>query len=436
MTTRKRLKLFEAFGVELEYMLVDAASLDVQPACDQILADAAGRIESEVSFGPIAWSNELALHVIELKTDGPASKLEGLDRLFQEHVSRINCFAAGHGWRLMPGAMHPWMDPDRELKLWPHDHNAVYEAYNRVFDCRGHGWSNLQSVHLNLPFDGDEEFARLHTAIRLVLPLLPALAASSPVYAGRISGLADSRMEFYRTNSSRIPSLTAGIIPEPVTSQAGYQREIFDRIYSDIGPHDPAGVLRDEFLNSRGAIARFGRGSIEIRILDIQECPLADLAITELVVAVLRELVAGRWTGLEEQLAVPGDVLRASMVASIRDAELAPVEDASYLRQFGIVFPGLTMGAVWRHLAADMAAAHPRLVSLQVPGGALDVIFKEGTLSTRLVRELGPDPSRDQLAATWLRLCDCLAAGRMFRAAISGRGPSRNVSNGDYTARG
>jgi glutamate---cysteine ligase / carboxylate-amine ligase len=421
MTARKHWKLFEAFGVELEYMLVDANSLDVQSACDQILADAAGRIESEVSFGPIAWSNELALHVIELKTDGPAANLAGLDRLFQEHVGRVNSFAAGHGWRLMPGAMHPWMDPDRELKLWPHEHNAVYEAYNRIFDCRGHGWSNLQSVHLNLPFDGDEEFARLHTAIRLVLPLLPALAASSPVYAGRISGLADSRLEFYRTNSSRIPSLTAGIIPEPVTSRASYQREIFDRIYSDIGPHDPGGVLRDEFLNSRGAIARFGRGSIEIRILDIQECPLADLAIAELVVAVLKELVAGRWTALEDQLAVPGDVLRALMSGSIRDAELTTVEDSGYLRQFGATFPGMTMGAVWRHLAADLAAAHPRLGALQMPGGPLDVIFRQGTLSTRLVRELGPEPSRERLAATWLRLCDCLALGRVFRPAIAGR---------------
>lgn len=419
-----RWKLFEAIGVELEYMLVDAESLNVRPACDQILADAAGRIESEVSFGPIAWSNELALHVIELKTDGPAKKLEGLDRLFQEHVGRINSFASGHGWRLMPGAMHPWMDPDRELKLWPHEHNTVYEAYDRIFDCRGHGWSNLQSVHLNLPFDGDEEFARLHTAIRLVLPLLPALAASSPVYAGRISGLADSRMEFYRTNSARIPSLTAGIIPEPVTSQAGYQEEIFDRIYSDIAPYDPEGVLRDEFLNSRGAIARFGRGSIEVRILDVQEAPLADLAICELVVAVLRELVAGRWTGMDEQLAVSGELLRALMVDSIRDAERAPVADAGFLRQFGIAFPGMKMGAIWGHLAADLAAAHPRLGLLLAPGGPLDVILKEGTLSSRLLRDVGPEPARERLSTTWRRLCDCLDAGRMFRSEADGRGVS------------
>ena len=69
----------------------------------------------------------------------------------------------------------------------------MYEAYDRIFDCRGHGWANLQAVHLNLPFSGDEEFGRLHAAIRLVLPIMPAdrimasgLATSLPARAGAV----------------------------------------------------------------------------------------------------------------------------------------------------------------------------------------------------------------------------------------------------------
>ena len=76
--------------------------------------------------------------------------------------------------RLLPTAMHPWMDPDRDLRLWPHEASAVYEAFNRIFSCRGHGWANLQSAHINLPFANDEEFGRLHAAIRAVLPIIPA----------------------------------------------------------------------------------------------------------------------------------------------------------------------------------------------------------------------------------------------------------------------
>ncbi|MBK9976184.1 MAG: hypothetical protein IPP14_15545 [Planctomycetes bacterium] len=72
--------------------------------------------------------------------------------------------------------MHPFFDPMTETKLWPLSNNVVYETHNRIFDCRGHGWSNLQSTHLNLPFANDTEFARLHAAIRMILLILPALS--------------------------------------------------------------------------------------------------------------------------------------------------------------------------------------------------------------------------------------------------------------------
>ncbi len=104
-------------------------------------------------------------------------------------MKRINGVLEPLGARLMPSAMHPWMDPHREMVLWPHENSSIYEAFNRIFDCRGHGWANLQAVHLNLPFRGDAEFARLHAAIRVLLPLLPALAASSPFIDGRLPGL-------------------------------------------------------------------------------------------------------------------------------------------------------------------------------------------------------------------------------------------------------
>ena len=79
------------------------------------------------------------------------------------------------GCTLLPGGVHPWMDPSKETRLWPHEYNEVYRSFDRIFGCAGHGWSNLQSTHLNLPFADDDEFGRLHAAIRAILPLLPAL---------------------------------------------------------------------------------------------------------------------------------------------------------------------------------------------------------------------------------------------------------------------
>ena len=52
---------------------------------------------------------------------------------------------------------------------------------------------------MNLPFADDEEFGRLHAAIRIVLPILPALSASSPIADGRPTGMLDTRLDVYRT---------------------------------------------------------------------------------------------------------------------------------------------------------------------------------------------------------------------------------------------
>jgi len=411
MTDGTDLHLFEAYGVELEYMIVDARSLAVLPACDEVLRAVAGDYLSEIEQGAISWSNELALHVIELKTSGPAPRLAPLPDEFQAQVARINALLSDRGGRLMPSAMHPWMDPLREMRLWPHGYSPVYEAFDRIFDCRGHGWANLQSVHLNLPFSGDEEFARLHAAVRLLLPLLPALAASSPVVDGELSGLMDTRLEVYRTNARRVPSICGQVVPEAVFSRADYEREILQRIYADMAPHDPAGVLRHEWANARGAIARFERDTIEIRVLDVQECPRADLAICAAIADVLRALVAERWSGLDRQKQFDTAPLAALLRAVSRDAEQTRVEDRAYLDQFGLSAESATAEEVWRHLIETLGV-------LDADGGAwrepLETTLNRGPLARRIAGRLAGNDSPEQLRRVYRELCDCLAAGRMF----------------------
>ncbi len=286
------LHLFEAFGVELEYMVVDRQSLDIRPIADLLFRDFSGTQVSDVDNGPIAWSNELTAHVVEVKTNGPTADLVAASDDFHSNIGVIDRILDRHGAMLLPTAAHPWMDPLQEMVLWPHDAHEIYALYNTIFDCRGHGWANLQSAHLNLPFAGDEEFARLHTAIRLLLPLLPALTASSPLLDGGPTGWLDSRLKVYLHNQERLPVLTGRLIPEAVCSEAEYEERIFRPIMAAIAPFDPEGIMDKYFLNARGAIARFDRGAIEIRILDVQECPLADCSIAGLIVEILRGLAA------------------------------------------------------------------------------------------------------------------------------------------------
>lgn len=403
--------LFEVFGVELEYIIVCDDTLSVKPIADRVLFDVAGTYTSEVEFDDIAWSNELALHVIELKTNGPTRDLAGLPEKFHQHTLHLNRLLQKHDARLMPTAMHPWMNP-AEMQLWPHEYNTVYEAFNRVFDCRGHGWANLQSVHLNLPFADDAEFGRLHAAIRLLLPILPALAASSPLVDGRITGICDNRLDVYRRNAAKIPSITGQIIPEQAFSRRDYEHMILAPMYRDIAPHDVDGTLQHEWLNARGAIARFDRQAIEIRVLDVQECPVADLAICAAAVGVLQGLCRNVWTTTSHQQAFPTEVLVKILTNVIRDADEAVIDDASYLQLFGAAECPLKARDLWQHLLAQTRQLQP--------GGAepwsdpLDLILNEGPLARRIVRRLGQSPEPARLMSLYAELTECLKQGAMM----------------------
>ena len=407
--------LFARVGVELEYMIVAEDGLGVLPVADELIRLMTGGPNSDVDRGSIAWSNELVLHVIELKTNGPAASLSGLAGEFQGEVCEINRRLRGLGGRLMPTAMHPWMDPLRETRLWPHDNSPIYEAFNRIFGCQGHGWSNLQSMHLNLPFANDEEFGRLHAAVRLILPLLPALAASSPVQDGQVTGNLDTRLAVYRVNSARVPSITGRVIPEAAFTQREYEERILQRIYRDLAPLDPEGILRDEFSNARGAIARFGRRSIEIRVIDIQECPGADLAIAAAVWAVLQGLVKERWSDLSRQKSFSAEFLEEMLLVAIRESHLAQVSDPAYLRAFGVTGKGpMTAGQLWRHLLGELTL--PAAGDSGDWSNSLSVILDQGPLAWRITRAVGRAPGRQKLGEVYGRLCDCLAEGRMFEA--------------------
>lgn len=412
-SSRTVLHLFEAFGVELEYMIVNRETLSVMPICDEVIRAVVGAYASDHEAGEITWSNELALHVIELKTTDPAPAIGRLVAPFNEQVRVINAILEPMGGRLMPGAMHPWMDPHAEMRLWPHEYSPTYEAFDRVFSCQGHGWANLQSAHLNLPFGTDGEFGCLHAAIRLILPILPGLAASSPVFDARATGLLDNRLEVYRGNARRVPSVSGDVIPEAVFTRAAYETEILQRLYRDIAPHDPDGILQHEWLNARGAIARFDRDAIEIRVLDVQETVAADLAIIRVVIELVRALCEERWGDLQSQQAWPIGPLAEILIAAIRSAESTVITNGRYLEFFGLQGRAkCTIGELWQHLAESLVFSNPDVATELKQ--SLRVILDQGTLATRITRALGPDPRREQLRSVYQQLCDCLNAGVMF----------------------
>ncbi len=407
--TESGLHLFEGFGLELEYMVVDRQTLDVRPVADLLFLDFSGTQVSDVDNGAIAWSNELTAHVVEVKTNGPTLDLLAASRNFQLNIVLIDRILDRHGSMLLPGACHPWMDPAKEMVLWPHDAHEIYALYNTIFDCRGHGWANLQSAHLNLPFCSDAEFARLHTAIRLLLPLLPALTASSPILDGHPTGWLDSRLKVYLHNQDRLPVLTGRLIPEVIGSESEYEERIFQPIMAAIAPFDPSGIMDKYFLNARGAIARFDRGAIEIRILDVQECPMADCSIAQLIIEVLRGLTSGSWSDAITQGRVDTEMLRDLFLQVIQTGDEVLVSDTGFLQAFGLPVGSVRVRDIWQILfercrgQLDAAAVEP-----------LMSILSQGSLAARIMRGLEGDYRRDNLRAVYRRLADCLKNNKLF----------------------
>lgn len=415
--SNSRLHLFQGYGIELEYMIVNKESLAIKPVTDELFKKISNGYVSEIDKGKVSWCNELVLHVVELKCTKPEPNLVEMAGEFHKNIKTVNKELASFNAQLMPTAAHPLMDPNKETFLWPHESNEIYDTYNKIFNCCGHGWSNLQSTHLNLPFYDDEEFARLHAAIRLVLPLLPAIAASSPVLGGKNTGFLDKRLDYYQKNQRVIPSLTGKVIPERAFSKRQYHKLIYDRISHDIAPHDPNKILQPVWLNSRGAIARFDRGSIEIRILDIQECPKADIAILALVIALLKMLVNEKFTSFHDQQKWEVDPLYTIFQETIKYGENAVIDDAAYFEMFGM--PGhehMTAGVLWHEILKKAEMQYPDDIRPWLP--QLNIILSQGTLASRILKSLAGAYSVENINLVYRELADCLMYNEMFELCV------------------
>jgi glutamate---cysteine ligase / carboxylate-amine ligase len=408
----RRLHLFEAVGLELEYMVVRRDTAAVAPVVDRLMIARTGEPASDCRLGRCEASNELAAHVFELKVPRPVRDFAAAERAFAGAVGQANRLLARDGCELLSGPMHPTMDPARESTTWAHEGREIYETYDRIFDCRGHGWFNLQSCHLNLPFAGDAEFAQLHAAVILLLPLLPALAAGSPFKEGRITGWRDTRLDVYRHNQKRFPLIAGSIVPEPVFSEGEYREHVYAPMMAQVAPVNGDGMLEEQWLNSRGAIARFDRGAIEIRVLDVQECPRADMAIAALVFATLRELVARHGDHLPALARRSTTRARkAQLLACARHGLDAPLRLADLHEVFALPARVHSARGFWRHVQRTVAAAavnadHDAVIA---------TILRRGNLADRLLAfHCRRGGGRTAFAPMLREIADCLAGNRML----------------------
>jgi gamma-glutamyl:cysteine ligase YbdK (ATP-grasp superfamily) len=266
--------------------------LKVLPIGDNILKDLHGRIVNTVMQGDFAYGKELQMHVLEIRPNAPFTRPEA----FEEDMHRAVLFMSDflqrkYNARLLGTGMHPLLRLE-ETGVWPHRHRQIYQAYSKLFNLNQHGWLNIQSFQLNLPYATEQDGVKLHNLLTNIIPYLPAFTASSPIYECKFGRSVDNRLVFYKMNQREIPSVTGDVIPEYVSSLSEYRRQIIERYSSEMAR---AGadelILHRDWVNSRGIIFRFDRKAVEIRVMDEQECIKSDVAISCYIRALLRGLL-------------------------------------------------------------------------------------------------------------------------------------------------
>jgi gamma-glutamyl:cysteine ligase YbdK (ATP-grasp superfamily) len=302
----------EVFGPEHEFSLVDQ-DLKPMPISDKIIKAYCGRAINFIELPDFTFGKELQLHVMEIKANQPFKNPSEFEETMNNAVSTLSVIVAKHGAKLLGTGMHPLLK-FADTGIWPHYHRKIYREYGKIFCLQQHGWLNIQSFHLNLPYQKEADATQIHNQLCNLCACLPAIAASSPIFESKMGPDIDNRLQFYKVNQKEVPSITGDVIPDYVSSFACYKRDVIGRYTEDLIKEGADKVLLNrEWVNSRGIIFRFDRCSLEVRVIDEQECVKMDVALSCFIRAALRGLIE-----VGEEL-LPHGVLVKNFNGAIKD---------------------------------------------------------------------------------------------------------------------
>ena len=199
-------------GPEHEYALVDP-ELKPLPISDKIIKAQCGRTINFIETPDFTFGKELQLHVMEIKANHPFKTPTAFEETMQNAVKTLGSIVQKHGASLLGTGMHPLLKL-QETGVWSHYHKKIYDECSKIFNLKQHGWLNIQSFHLNLPFQKEADAIQTHNQLANLCAYLPAISASSPIFEGKEGPEVDNRLEFYRVNQKEVPSVTGDVIPE------------------------------------------------------------------------------------------------------------------------------------------------------------------------------------------------------------------------------
>jgi hypothetical protein len=270
-------------GTEHEFSINDR-QFRVLPVSDAIIRTLCGRYRSEILFGDVKLGKELQKSVLEIVPRNHADSIADLEGQLVRGIRKF-FHVFGNRCQLLGLGMHPTMRLD-ETAVWDHDEGEYYEAYDRLFTIRQHGWLNIQALQVNISYSGEKDLVLHYNRLRSLLPYLIAVTAASPIVEGASTGTADNRLLSYRENQKEIPLICNHIIPEKIGSVHDYRQQQ-EAIFAELRARDAA-ILCEEWVNSGGVIIRFSRRCLEIKAMDEQDCIRSDMAVCAFIRSLLR----------------------------------------------------------------------------------------------------------------------------------------------------
>jgi carboxylate-amine ligase len=248
-------------GIEEEFAVLDARSLDLVPRFEDLRDTAA----AEDPLLSEAIAGELISSEIEIRSGRGEDLADALARQ-RELRQRLFTLAARRGLALGATGTHPWADYREQRNIDTEHYRRVVEGLQYVARR-----NNTFSVHVHVGVRDANRAVRVCDRLRPVLPLLLALSANSPFLDGLDSGLHSARSQAFTKSFPRCG------IPDAFGSWPAYREYIefllrtnsiveYTQVWWSVRPH-------------------FSFGTVEVRICDAQSTAQEAEALTSLIVA-------------------------------------------------------------------------------------------------------------------------------------------------------
>ncbi|MFL5928212.1 MAG: YbdK family carboxylate-amine ligase [Gaiellaceae bacterium] len=224
-----------SLGVEEELMILDARSLDQVAAVDRILRGVAGR---EL---PGSVKTELFASVFETNTNVCETALD-VDAALTELRRAAAAAAELEGLAVAAAGTHPFARPEGQ-PIVKEQRYVTFLGYGGISVRR----QGVQGLHVHVGMPSAEDCWRCLEAIVPWLPVVLALSANSPWYAGDLTGMASNRAPV-------LAELPRAGVPPAFASYAEWESwverlmrlgvaEDYTRIWWDVRPHPKLGTL-------------------------------------------------------------------------------------------------------------------------------------------------------------------------------------------------